>query len=319
MVNLCGRCGDEVADGVLCSVCLKHCHYGDCAGVTEGGFRRLGEKQQVWKCPSCKYGPTAANIAVALRTMAEGSLRFCHMPAFGQKPRFLAKNLILPSYCDIANAGDAPNAAAAAATPASTSNKNPSGSPSPLTLESVMDELNKIRVALEPLADMKKDIADLRLDFNKHLSKVSDMEDRLQKIEEAHAEIPTLKSRISAIEQDINDRNQWMRLNNAEIKGVPMKDHENLLDIVAKIGSKIMHPITKQQINFVARRFSLKSRILNLHASHTLKLPSDAIDSRMIYSRHFTDHLPDDVDIDEIEAALGQKKTVKVPSGLPSA
>lgn len=60
-----------------------------------------------------------------------------------------------------------------------------------------------------------------------------------------------MKQTISQLREQIDEQDQWQRLNNTEIKGVPMKNNENLFEILAKIGQKIMFPITKNNINFV--------------------------------------------------------------------
>lgn len=42
-------------------------------------------------------------------------------------------------------------------------------------------------------------------------------------------------------------------MNNVEIKGVPQTDHENLFDILGKIGTNIDYPVSKVQVNFITR------------------------------------------------------------------
>ncbi|KAL4716017.1 hypothetical protein ACJJTC_003806 [Scirpophaga incertulas] len=79
--------------------------------------------------------------------------------------------------------------------------------------------------------------------------KIEKLEKRVHTIETAQKEIPALKDRIKYLE-DFNDKNQWLRSNNIEIKGVPMKDRENLLEIVTSIGNKIIYPVTRPSINF---------------------------------------------------------------------
>lgn len=101
--------------------------------------------------------------------------------------------------------------------------------------------------------EIKTELKGLNTSVSQFSAKIQDLEERVGKIESAQEEICQLKTRIVALEDDLNEKNQWMRLNNVEIKGVPLKDRENLLDIVSKLGTKIMCPVSKSNINFVAR------------------------------------------------------------------
>ncbi|CAF4751121.1 unnamed protein product [Pieris macdunnoughi] len=47
------RCEIEARDGATCSVCVGQFDF-PCAGITEGGWRKLGERKSTWKCSSCK-------------------------------------------------------------------------------------------------------------------------------------------------------------------------------------------------------------------------------------------------------------------------
>ena len=185
----CGRCGEDVLDGVQCTTCKKHYDY-PCSGVTEAGYRKLGpERQAAWKCSNCK-----------------------------------------------------------------------TGSPKPVTLDLLMHEISEIKLSLRSInettasiTEIKKDIASLRATFEGFSSVVTALEGRLAAVEGKQGTVMQLEARVGKLEEELNEKNQWMRANNVEIKGVPLKDKENLLDIVAKIGSKIQYPIQKHQINFVAR------------------------------------------------------------------
>ncbi|XP_037297713.1 uncharacterized protein LOC119190286 [Manduca sexta] len=49
----CGACGDLLTDGVNCTSCCQALHY-HCAGITESGFRKLGDRKLTWRCMKCK-------------------------------------------------------------------------------------------------------------------------------------------------------------------------------------------------------------------------------------------------------------------------
>ncbi|VVC96112.1 unnamed protein product, partial [Leptidea sinapis] len=80
------------------------------------------------------------------------------------------------------------------------------------------------------------------------------LEEKVQVIEQSTQDnAKQLKDKLTHLEHEQIEQDQWMRLNNAEIKGVPMKDRENLFEVVSKIGAKVRHCITKKDINFLAR------------------------------------------------------------------
>lgn len=49
----CNRCNTEFLDGVQCSVCLNRYDF-PCAGISEVGYRKLGDRKFTWKCSACK-------------------------------------------------------------------------------------------------------------------------------------------------------------------------------------------------------------------------------------------------------------------------
>lgn len=142
------------------------------------------------------------------------------------------------------------------------------GSPKPVTLDDVMKEINNVKLTLAPLMDVMADIKVIKTDMNnlrsnvdQFTSKLNGLDERLKTVEKAQDEVHQLKAHISKLEEDLNNNNQWLRLNNVEIRGVPLKDKENLLEIVTKIGSKIQHPISKHNINFITRIPSRENRV----------------------------------------------------------
>lgn len=49
----CASCGVQHTDGPTCSVCKQQFDY-QCSGVTESGYRKLGDRKNSWRCPKCK-------------------------------------------------------------------------------------------------------------------------------------------------------------------------------------------------------------------------------------------------------------------------
>ncbi|XP_026330609.1 uncharacterized protein LOC113238100 [Hyposmocoma kahamanoa] len=151
---------------------------------------------------------------------------------------------------------------------ASSAAKQDIGSPKPLSLEDLMIEITNVKLTLAPLMEVMADIKSIKTDINnlrsnvdQFTSKLNSLDERLKTVEKGQNEVCQLKAQISKLEEDLNSNNQWMRRNNVEIKGVPLKDRENLFDIVSKIGAKIHQPISKHDINFIARIPSRENRV----------------------------------------------------------
>ncbi|XP_063378554.1 uncharacterized protein LOC134665509 [Cydia fagiglandana] len=202
---ICGRCGEEVSDPIKCTACLLSFDYA-CSGITEAGFRKLGDRQATWRCAGCKT---------------------TQKPSLGSQP-----------------------AAVAAAVDAATTS---------LTLHDVMSEIHKISAQLAPLSTVvadiqaiKTDIAELKRSNSNTSKKLSQFEDRLKKVEASNDD-GALKSRISNLEVELNEKDQWLRYNNVEIKGVPLKNNENLFEILQRIGTKVTYTVPKTSVNYITR------------------------------------------------------------------
>lgn len=195
----CGRCGDGVSEAIQCSTCNKHFDF-PCSGITEKGYRKLGDRQATWRCVTCK---NSGQLSVQSQT------------------------------------GTA----------------SPVASPT-VTLDSIMHELTSIRMQLAPLSGLPAEVQLLRkelADLKGIHAKVHKLDERLTKVEKVQEDLTRVTTSVCKLEEELQDSDQWLRSNNIEIKGVPLRDKENLFEIVAKIGDKISHPVLKTQINFVHR------------------------------------------------------------------
>ncbi|XP_063634540.1 uncharacterized protein LOC134805172 [Cydia splendana] len=63
----------------------------------------------------------------------------------------------------------------------------------------------------------------------------------------------TLSQEVSSLKSELASRDQWQRLNNVEIKGVPLKKNENLFLILDNICGVVGFPIDKNSINYISR------------------------------------------------------------------
>ncbi|PZC78914.1 hypothetical protein B5X24_HaOG217004 [Helicoverpa armigera] len=191
-------------------------HY-QCAGITESGYRRLGDRKLTWRCNKCRLSGAT------------------HQP-------------ISPA-------------------PKSPAPKSPAPK-SPVPESAVLLEIRALSEKLAPLDSLKEEVSAMRTEFadlklspskqvddiiNRLEGKLKDMEERVAKVEFIKEDMEKLQARVMKLEEESEDRDQWSRMNNIEIKGITQQKNENLLEIVSKIGSKINYPASKSQINFVSR------------------------------------------------------------------
>lgn len=212
----CASCNVECSDGVTCTVCKQQYDF-PCSGITEGGYRRLGDRKATWRCPKCKNTASTAS--------PKPNTQLCS-PASDQ-----------------------------------------------LTLESVQEALRGIKEQLAPLVSLAEDVKTIKVELanlqssfsmaNDTITKFSEsvtiLQDRVKIVEGATNVIPTLQAEVSTITNNYRENEQRNRVNNVEIKGIPIKHKENLFEIAIKIGSLIKLPIKKEDINFITRVSSRQS------------------------------------------------------------
>ncbi|CAK1603279.1 unnamed protein product [Parnassius mnemosyne] len=198
----CGACGELLSEGPHCTVCNQELHF-HCAGITEAGYRKLGDRKSTWRCVKCKQ---THSIQPPLSPKVESDALIL------KEIRALSDKL-------------AP-------------------------LECLKDEVIALRTEF---ADLKSSLNNTNVALKEFNNKIKDFEQRLVQIEKVQKHANLIQTRLEKLEQESNSAEQWSRMNNVEIKGVPQASGENLFEIISKIGSKIQYPITKTQVNFVTR------------------------------------------------------------------
>lgn len=204
-IQKCGACNDTLSDGVNCTSCNQILHF-HCSGITEAGYRKLGDRKLTWRCIKCKQ----------VNTQTPSSPR----------------------------------------------------SPYPESNSTVLMEIRALSSKLAPLEGLKNDILALRSEFadlksslnqqfndvvKEFATKIQDMEQRITQMEVVHNQVDNIQLRLDKLEEESDRKDQWSRMNNIEIKGLPQSNNENLFDLISKIGTKIKYQISKTQINFVTR------------------------------------------------------------------
>ncbi|XP_013196867.2 uncharacterized protein LOC106139904, partial [Amyelois transitella] len=196
----CASCGVQHTEGTACNACKQHFDF-PCSGVTEAGYRKLGDRKNAWKCPRCKSGQS-------------GSV-----------------------------------------------------SPQPSQLDRMQEQLSKITLQLAPLATLVEDIKAIKHEVSglkdsvelaheritSSSDKVSTLELKVSEMHNLAEDIPVLHAEIDRLNRELQDRDQWARMKNVEIRGVPLRNSENLYDVVGKIALLSKFSMRKEDINYIAR------------------------------------------------------------------
>ncbi|CAG9132768.1 unnamed protein product [Plutella xylostella] len=151
---------------------------------------------------------------------------------------------------------------------------NPSAQKKGPTLEDILIRLDILTTKLDVLSKLISDVNELKMNMQEVIKscefssrKIEDFEfklvgvnDRLSALEDTREVANCTQSVVDALQQELNEKEQWSRLNNVEIKGIPLKNNENLFDVVDSLGKHLKLPIPKTQINFISRVPVYKSK-----------------------------------------------------------
>lgn len=151
--------------------------------------------------------------------------------------------------------------------PLPTPTLSPLPTPEPASLEAILNEIRELKVQLAGLPSLSADVKFIReelkelktsCEFNGQrlddLSvKLSDVDTRVLGLERLQESVCGLQSEIDMLKSELSANDQRSRLNNIEIKGIPLKKDENLFNILDKISQKVNYAFPKTQINYISR------------------------------------------------------------------
>lgn len=134
-------------------------------------------------------------------------------------------------------------------------------------LDSIMVKLNQMEVHLACLPGLVKDVKDIKLELaevknscesnsanlTKCTLRLDEVEKKIPDLEANNVKINSLSQQLAQLKSEITNRDQWYRLNNLEVKGVPLKNNENLFTIMKHIGEIVGFPIQSNSINYISR------------------------------------------------------------------
>ena len=145
---------------------------------------------------------------------------------------------------------------------------SPAVSPNePASLEAILSELRDVKRQLLGLPKLIDDIQDIKGELSQlkvtceftsakledYGSRLSDLELKVAELEKLQESVNCLQTDMAKIKFEFAAQDQRSRLNNVEIKGVPLKKGENLFSIFDSISHKINYNCPKTQFNYISR------------------------------------------------------------------
>lgn len=137
----------------------------------------------------------------------------------------------------------------------------------PASLDSIMNELQVLKRQLSSLPGLKDDMQSIKQELSGlkdtciyTSEKLDDLGGRLTGVENRVTNLEKLQDSVISLQNDLmkaklelSAQEQRSRLNNVEIKGVPIKKDENLFSIVEQLSRKVNCTVPKSQINYISR------------------------------------------------------------------
>ncbi|XP_045456459.1 uncharacterized protein LOC123666866 [Melitaea cinxia] len=210
----CARCDAEFRDGVQCSLCQGHYDF-PCAGITEGGYRKLGDRKSTWKCSSCKSAGVASSSTTTSSTVAAKSPTPTNMESIALELKRLSIQMS--------------------------------------SLQTLATNIQAIQADIAELKTIKASVEYVQCSVEALSNRCTEISQEVQSLLKTREELQQLQQRFSKLEVSINEYEQRSRINNIEIKGVPSTPSENLFEVVGRIGDVIGCSIPKEHINYIAR------------------------------------------------------------------
>ncbi|KAH9645941.1 hypothetical protein HF086_011403 [Spodoptera exigua] len=218
----CKGCDIDARDGVKCSLCQGQVDF-PCAGITEGGWRKFGDRRTTWKWANCKSSAATSPRIGLLNTSPTDT------------ESILAELKLLSAQME--------------ALPALVDN-----------IREIQAELMEFKAIQSEFSELKSSMETVNKEMKILSCKVSTLEQEVENMGRIKEQISLIQARVEKLEIKQCESDQRSPINNIEIKGVPMSTDENLFSLIAKIGDTINCHIPKDQINYISRVPSRKDK-----------------------------------------------------------
>ncbi|KAJ2954751.1 hypothetical protein O0L34_g3054 [Tuta absoluta] len=229
----CIECNDPVNDGVECSACHGVLHFGNsCSGLAESTYRRMGANRSTWRCAQCRNASYTSN---STGTQPQQGIA----EVLQEIKLFRADFGTVQS--DIANLKS--NIETCTSTVRDLDTKC-------CKMESRFTAIEDRLIAVENNFDP------INVEIKNTSSIAQSLSTRVSTLENAPNSTENyflIKNELTDLKKVLEAKDQWSRMNNIEIKGIPAKKNENLVSLVCEIGKIINYPVTNEHINFLSR------------------------------------------------------------------
>ncbi|CAG5005083.1 unnamed protein product [Parnassius apollo] len=221
-------------------MCLNRFYF-QCAGITEAGYRKLGDRKATWKCNTCKTGTVSPNLSSEKTVQGR-----------------------VPSHGDLENIR----------LELSKITKQISSLPQLIaSVKTIQADLSDLKVMKSEMMEFKNSLNHVQTSVEGLTNKLTEIDREIQPLQKTKDDVVCVEHRLEKLEAAVRENQRRSRLNNIEIKGVPVTSSENLFTIISNIGSKIGYEVPKEQINYVARvpqrnNKNTKNIIVSLHTRY---------------------------------------------------
>lgn len=230
----CLQCMREIASDsqrLECSDCGNCYHTGRCSGVTKNSFKTMSPvERDSWSCATCAARQARLTPAQAADKAEVSQARAVE----------LSLDSVLKKLDDVIRRLDL------------LEKKQDSQ-------RALQDEMNqKIELQTNTIQGMETAFDVLSSKHDDILKSLETQGQQLKKLEkkvsDLEVQLLTKDSRISQLELEVENLEQYSRKNNIEIHGVPARENEDLMQVVASIAQKLSLPVpTTEQIEAVHR------------------------------------------------------------------
>lgn len=223
--NVCFACLAEIAADVkciTCSVCRNEYHFGQsCAGITEASYAGMGAaKREKWRCKTCRTqenrsGAQSEAFTSQGSSQDNASVVAAQLQGFGQK---LDALLAIKSTVDTL-----------------------------LTLPAKVDELLTLKPTVERMEmhtqELETKVDGLSAKYDTVFKCTTTNEEKITELETKQAELQVTvnsqEERIQTLREDLNSEEQYSRIANLEIQGLPTSPNEDLRKLVSDSAAKL--------------------------------------------------------------------------------
>jgi len=158
------------------------------------------------------------------------------------------------------------------------------------------------------LQEIKLQLQSLNLNYSEMLSKVDQIACLVLRVEELEVKIVEMqqenedqKKTISELQGRVNKAEQYTRRDSIELREIPVKNNENVEDIVLSVGENLNVPISASDISIAHRLFAKRGYIPGIIVKFTnRKIKNALIAKKRLLTLKQSDFVPGEYENDKI-------------------